>query len=283
MSTVPVTDTIAHALMQLVDDSNNNGTYREPTHADIEFHVNQAGLGQYDPKQQGQQIGKAKRVRAVLYAAMDANQSAASRFAAGLLAKVRACGGFRDASPNFVGREAIENAKAAFDAEGFVLAEDGGLSPKLLTSLHGVQLTEALAAYARRAQRGAEDAALVAGTGKDLLEATAAHALETLQGRYPANANFQGLLGMAFVALELAVPEIPEQSGEPPVKAMERGLFLSALGVNRVRNKQGTGHGRPWLPTLSDEETKAAIEIVGMVSAYMLAKLARRERRGGAL
>lgn len=281
MSSIPVTDTIAHALMQLVDDSNNNGTYREPSHADIEFHVNQAGLGQHDPKQQGQLIGKAKRVRAVLYAAMDSNPAAASRFAAGLLAKVRACGGFRDSSPNFVGREAIANATTAFDAEGFILGEDGSLSPKLLTSLRGVQLTDALAAYARRAQKGAQDAALVAGTGKDLLEATAAHALETLQGRYPTGANFQGLLGMAFVALELAVPEIPEQPGEPPVKAMERGMFNSALGVNRLRNKQGTGHGRPWLPTLSDEEVKAAIEIVGTVSAYMLAKLSRRERRGG--
>lgn len=280
MSNMPVTDTIAHALMQLVDDSNNTGSYREPSHADIEFHVNLAGLAQYDPKQQGQLIGKAKRVRAVLYSSMDSNQAAASRFATGLLAKVRACGGFREASPNFVGREAIENAKAAFEMEGFVLADDGSLSPKVLTSLRGIELTDALAAYARRAQKGADDAALIAGTGKDLIEATAAHVLETLQGHYTAGSNFHALLGMAFIALELAVPEIPEQPGEPPVKALERGLFLSALGVNRVRNKQGTGHGRPWLPTLSDEETRAAIEVVGTVSAYLLAKLARQERRG---
>jgi hypothetical protein len=60
---------------------------------------------------------------------------------------------------------------------------------------------------------------------------------------------------------------------------MERGLFLSALGVNRVRNKQGSGHGRPWLPTLADEEAKAAIEVVGTVSAYLLSKLCKRERR----
>jgi len=195
MSSIPVTDTIAHALMQLVDDSNNNGTYREPSHADIEFHVNQAGLGQHDPKQQGQLIGKAKRVRAVLYAAMDSNPAAASRFAAGLLAKVRACGGFRDSSPNFVGREAIANATAAFDAEGFILGEDGSLSPKLLTSLRGVQLTDALAAYARRAQKGAQDAALVAGTGKDLLEATAARFLAWHSSRsslqYPRSPNNQ--------------------------------------------------------------------------------------------
>lgn len=153
MSHIPVTDTIAHALMQLVDDSNNNGVYREPSHADIEFHVNQAGLAGHDPKQQGQLIGKAKRVRAVLYAVMDSSPVAASRFASGLLAKVRACGGFREASTNYVGREAIDNAKAAFDAEGFVLTDDGTLSPKVLSSLHGIALTDALAAYARRAQR----------------------------------------------------------------------------------------------------------------------------------
>ncbi|AFU46619.1 MAG: abortive infection family protein [Burkholderiaceae bacterium] len=279
MSHIPVTDTIAHALMQLVDDSNNNGVYREPSHADIEFHVNQAGLAEHDPKQQGQMIGKAKRVRAVLYAVMDSNPVAASRFTSGLLAKVRACGGFREASTNYVGREAIDNAKAAFDAEGFVLADDGTLSPKVLSSLRGVALTDALAAYARRAQKGAEDAALIAGAGKDLMEATAAHVLETLQGRYPSGANFQSLLGMAFIALDLAVPEMLEQPGEPAVKSMERGLFLSALGVNRVRNKQGSGHGRPWLPTLADEEAKAAIEVVGTVSAYLLSKLAKRERR----
>lgn len=279
MSSLPVTDTIAHALMQLVDDSNNSGAYREPSHADIEFHVNQAGLGEFDPKQQGQLVGKAKRVRAVLYAAMDFNPPAASRFASGLLAKVRACGGFRAESANYVGREAFENAKAAFDVEGFVLTDHGSLEPKLLSSLTGVQLTDALAAYARRAQKGAEDAALVTGTGKDLTEATAAHVLQTLQGGYPSGANFQALLGMAFVALELAVPEMPEQPGEPAVRLMERGLFQSAMGANRVRNKEGAGHGRPWLPALSDEQARAAIEVMGTVSAYLLARLQRRERR----
>nr|WP_255428376.1 abortive infection family protein [Ramlibacter cellulosilyticus] len=45
-----------------------------------------------------------------------------------------------------------------------------------------------------------------------------------------------------------------------------------------MRNKHVTGHGRPWLPRLREEEIKAAVEIVGAVSAYMLAKLARKAR-----
>jgi len=281
MATPPVNDTIAHAVAQLVDDSGGNGTWREPSHGDIEFQVNTCGLAAMDPRQQGQNtVGKAKRVRAILYASMEEAPSAASKFVAGLLAKVRASGGFRESSPNYVGREAIENAKGAFASEGFLLAEDGTLAPKMLSALSGVELSDALRAYAARAQKGSEDAALVAGTGKDLIEATAAHVLTTINGRYPQGANFEGLLGMAFVTLELAVPAVPEQPGESPVKAMERGLFASALAVNRLRNKQGTGHGRPWRPTVTDDEAKAAIEIVGSVSAYMLAKLAKRERRG---
>jgi len=118
----------------------------------------------------------------------------------------------------------------------------------------------------------------VAGTGKDLMEATAAHVLETLRGGYPAGANFHALLGMAFVALDLAVPELPKQAGESPVRDMERALFLSAIAVNRVRNKEGSGHGRPWLPSLTSGEAKAALDIVGAVAAYLLEKLSSHGR-----
>lgn len=278
MTNIPLSDTIAHAIAQLVDDSNNSGAYREPSHADIEFQIKAAGLLSHDPKQQGQIVGKAKRVRAVLYGALDGDLTGGGRFVAGLLGKLRACGAFRPSSENFVGVEAIENARAAFEAEGFVLAADGSLSAKVLESMRGPELTEALCRYAERARKGAEDAALLFGTGKDLLEATAAHVLTAINGNYSANLGFQSLLGMAFISLEMAVPELPPQPGEAPGRLMERGMFTMSLAVNRLRNKQGAGHGRPWLPTITDEEAKAAIETVGIVAAYMLAKLAKKSR-----
>jgi hypothetical protein len=278
MADIPLTDTIAHVVAQLVDDSNNNGVYREPTHSDIDFVVASSGLAAHDPKRQGQVVGKAKRVRAILHGALEDDPAGGAKFIGGLLAKIRASGGFREGSTNFVGREAIENATAAFDCEGFALGSDGTLLPKALGALRGAELTAALRAYAARAQQGAEDAALLAGTGKDLIEATAAHALTTINGDYSANLNFHALLGMAFIALDLAVPEMAAQPGEPPSKLLERGLFQSALAVNRLRNKQGSGHGRPWLPSIAEEELKAAIEVVGTVSAYLLAKLAKRAR-----
>lgn len=44
-------------------------------------------------------------------------------------------------------------------------------------------MTEALHAYVRRAKKGSMDSALLAGTGKDLLEAVAKHVLLVKWGR----------------------------------------------------------------------------------------------------
>lgn len=273
---LPINDTIVAAMAQLIDDSKSNGQYRDPTHSDIDFYVRNAKLAEFDPKAQGQVVGKAKRVRAILHAALSENEKAGSELVGLLLSKIKACGGFRDTSPNFVGSEAIANAQQAFDAEGYLLSADGSIGPKVLDALKGAELTAALRSYAERARKGSQDAALLAGTGKDLLEATAAHVLQSINGAYPTGANFQALLGMAFMALDLAVPEIAPQPGESPVKTIERGMFTSAIGVNKLRNKQGTGHGRPFPTTISEHEAKATIEIIGCVSSYLLAKLTQR-------
>ena len=268
----PLTDATIAALAQIVDDSKPGSERRVPSHSDIDFHVQRNNLKTGDPKAQGQSVGKAKRVRAILYWAIDNDVSAGSKFVSELIAKVKASEGFREQSPNHVGKEAIHNAVAAFDAEGFTLSSDGDLRPKVLDSLSGKELTKALLAYARRAQRGVEDAALLSGTGKDLLEATAAHIIQTRWGQYPSHANFQSLLGQAYMAIGLAVPEQEPSPGESPTKAVERSIFQAACAVNKLRNKQGTGHGRPWLPSLTKTEAVVAIELVGTITGFLLGK-----------
>lgn len=274
---LPITDTIIAAVAKLVDDARSGGEYREPTHSDIEFYVGRSGLTSADPKAQGQQVGKAKRVRAILSWAIENSPESGSKLIDLLLSKIKACGGFRAGTSNFVGSEAIENAIAAFDSEGYVLSANGDIRPKVLDHLKGAELTQALSAYARRAQQGAEDAALLSGTGKDLLEAVAAHVIHTKFGHYPTGANFATLLGQAYVSLGLAVPEEPVQAGESPVRGLERAMFQSACAINRIRNKQGTGHGRPWLPTITRTEATVSIELVGVIASYLLDKL--REQR----
>jgi len=263
-----LTDSIIFAVARLVDDAQSET--REPSHSDIEFQIGRARLTQGDPKAQGQLVGKAKRVRGTFSWAMEHNPSAGEGLVESLIALVRGCGGFRLASPNYVGENAIADAITAFRAEGFELTLEGELRPLLLDNLSGTALSAALEAYVRRAKRGAADAALVTGTGKDLLEATAAHILVERHGSYPQGANFQGLLGQAFVATGLATPQHPVQPSEPAQRKVERAMFELACAVNTLRNKVGTGHGRPWLPIVTDVEAKIAIEFMGAIAEWML-------------
>jgi hypothetical protein len=244
MNSAPLSDAIIVAVAKLVDEAQSET--REPSHADIEFQIIQAGLAQ------GQTVGKAKRVRATLSWALEHDPSPGEALVAKLISLVRARGGFRAGSPNYIGEEPIENATAVFRTEGYELSSDGELRLLMLERLAGADLTRALESYVLRARRGAGDAALVTGTGRDLLEAVAAHVLQSKYGTYPVQSNFPTLLGQVFVALGMATPEEPIKAEEPAHRPVERAMFELGCAINRLRNKDGTGHGRPWLPSVSD-------------------------------
>lgn len=275
--TPPLTDAIVTAMAQLVDDAQTDR--RDPSHYDLGSQIERAGLAKYDLKKQGQNVGKAKRLRFVLSCAIEHDLGAGGTLVDMLLGLLRGHGGFRCDSPNYVGGDAIENAIAAFATEGYDLSSDGELRPQILESLSKADRFRALRSYARRAQRGVDDAALVTGTGKDLLEATAAHVLQAHYGNYPERDNFQALLGQAFMVLAIATPEGPEHQGEPPTRAIERSMFQLACDINRLRNKEGTGHGRPWLPRISPAEAKVATEFMGVIAEYMLTRQEEASRR----
>lgn len=267
----PVSDSIIVAVARLVDDA-QSGT-REPSHSDIEFQINRAGLGPADPKNLGQIVGKAKRVRAVLSWGLDNTPDKAETLVAAMVALVRGKGGFRPSSSNFVGEEVITDVREAFRSEGYTLSDEGELFPCVLDNLSGLQMTEALESYVRRAQRGSADGALLVGTGKDLLEATAAHVITEKFGQYSHQSHFPTLLGQAFTVLGLATPQTPAQASEPPHRRVERALYEAGCAVNALRNKSGSGHGRPFLSSLSEDEARAAVQLVGIISGLLLRTL----------
>lgn len=266
----PLNDTIITVISRMVDDAQRT---REPSHSDLEFHISRIGLSAADPKTQGQIVGKAKRIRAILSWALNQDSVKGEELVHTLFSLIRGCGGFRATSPNYIGAEVIQDAIKAFREEGFVLTSDGELHAALLDSLSSRETTAALRRYSDRAQRAVEDAALLAGTGKDLLEATAAHVLVEKWGSYSASANFPTLLGQAFVALGLKTPEDHPRDGEPYNCRLERSLYESACAINTMRNKEGTGHGRPWLPTVSTVQAKRATQLMGIISELLLDKL----------
>jgi hypothetical protein len=269
MQTLQLSDTLITALSRLVDDGQTE-VKREPTHSTLTFHFQQARVSQGDPAEAGQPVGKAKRVRAVLSWAMEHAPEAGGRLAVSLVSVVKGYGGFRESSPNFVGADVITDAIEACRTDGYVLTHDGELRPLLLDSLSGRELSDALTAYVRRAKRGTADAALVTGTGKDLLEATAKHVLVTKYSAEPTITNFPTLLAQAFMALGL---NITRDQAKTAQQRLDAALYELACAVNALRNAEGTGHGRPFPATVSDLEARAAVESMGVVAERLLALL----------
>jgi hypothetical protein len=274
MNRIPINDSVIQALARLVDDAQRDR--RDPSHSDIEFQISQSGLLVADPNRSGPPVGKAKRTRAVLTWALENSPELGERFALSIVSTVKGCGGFREDSRNFVGQEEIINLSECLKPLGISLSSDGSLAPILLENLSGKELTEALETYISRAKKGIEDAALIVGTGKDLMEAVAAHVLRELWGQYPDRANFPTLLGQAFTALELSTPAEKETEGEHPRRNMERKMYDMACSINKLRNKTGTGHGRPWLPDVTNEEARTSIELVGIISERLLLELKKK-------
>lgn len=263
----PLNDTIIVAVSKLIDDA--KADTRSPSHAELSVIIERAGLKSADPKTQGQTVGKAKRISQTLSWALENNYTAGQELVVKLIASLRGFGGFRSTSSNFVGAEAIENAVNVFKLDSFNLTVDGELTPLLLDNLSGDAFTSALRTYVRRAQKGADDAALIAGTSKDLLEATAAHIIKERYGTYSISDNFPTLLGQAFTELGFAT-SAAKGGTNTPQERIQIAMYDAACAINTLRNKQGTGHGRPWLPTITDNEAKTAIQLMGMIAEAML-------------
>jgi hypothetical protein len=93
----PLSDAAIIAVSRLVDDA--QGERRDPSHADLEFRIDQAGLSAADPNRQGQVVGKARRTRATLQWALEHSSESGERLVEALIPHVRGCGGFRSAPP----------------------------------------------------------------------------------------------------------------------------------------------------------------------------------------
>jgi hypothetical protein len=250
---------------------------RGPSHDELSRLFRRFGLQGTDPLERfpGEQIGKMKRVREVLSVAIDTNSPAAEQLVKGIVGSIKARGGFRSTSDEYAGEDVIQAARDAFKTQGYELDPSGDLRPLLLDDLSGVAATEALAAYVRRAHAGSDDAALVLGTGKDLLEATARHVLVTKTGAYPSEGNFPATLYQTFDRLELAPPsqDAMQSLDKDARAAMQQALWLLAFAVNRFRNEEGIGHGRPLPATVSEEEARLSIQAMALVSQLLLDSL----------
>jgi hypothetical protein len=252
------------------------------SHDDLTLAFERAQLDSFDPTNHdrtGAPIGKQRRVKAVLTQAADQAPDVGGTLVQYLLQRLVGAGCFRPGTRGHVSPEVVENARAALRAAGYELHADGNLTPLMLESLSGRALSDALRAYVARARTGAADAALLAGTSKDLLEAVARHVLLEQTTGYNEHMPFPGTLLGAFQALSIAIDDGRVFAAQgalstDPLQQVHESMYLLGVAVNRLRNSQGTGHGRPFPPSLSRREATTAAEAIGLVAGLLLDHLA---------
>ena len=216
-----------------------------------------------------------KRIRAVLWYATENDAEAGGKLVRSVIAALRAAGSFRPSEPNYPGTATIEALQAALDALGYDLSSDGTVRSKSMEGLDGAQLTTALWAYVRRARTAGEDSALRTGTAKELTEATARHVLVERIGSYPTHGNFPATWWQAYEALGMEWPtnEALKMLQGEAWKGIEQAAFLLACAINRFRNEEGTGHGRPHQSLASGAQSRIAAEGSALVSELLLEAL----------
>jgi len=261
-----LTDDVAFAAIRLVDAS------RPPSHDELSRLIAGVNLSVADP---GPEIGKVKRMRAVMDNAMARDRAAGARLVSRLIATVRSNGGFRADSEMCIGRDTYTNLRDAYRAVGYELDEDGQLRPRLLDSVPATESHEVLRTYVQRIRTGAMDAPLVTGTGKDLLEATA-RKINDDNGATYAGHDFPGTLFHAFRVIGLEAPPqnvietLARDLHPDPRRRVEQALYILGCEVNRLRNAEGTGHGRPWAANVAEIEARTAAQAMALISERLL-------------
>lgn len=242
-----------------------------PSHDELTRMFQRVGMAQADSGSTEQ--GKVKRVRQVLSYAIDREPEAGGKLVKLLVDAIRGHGGFRQPSENFGGEELIESLRQALRHLGTDLDAEGHLRPRLLENLDGVELTDALWSYVRRARTGASDHELVIGTAKNLEEAVARHVLHQITGSYSTTDNFPATLYQAFDRLGLQGTQV--QLDRDPYVSLQQAIFLLALAVNRLRNDRGDGHGRPSPSVATALEGRLSSQAAGLMSELLLVALGR--------
>lgn len=266
-----LTDEVASALGPFFDRIG-------PSHDEIRVLIKRAGLEDLDPERSTSgPIGKMKRVKGVLFAAVPDRPEQGDHLVRSLVDSIRANGGFRAGNENFPGEQAVTALRGAFRSTGADLDAEGNVRPLHMEALDGQELTDALWAYVRRARQGGWDAVLVAGVAKSLEEAAARHVLKERTGDYPTHANMTTTLYSAFLSVGMAVPdqELLGRLDKNPRSAIQQAVWILAFAVNRFRNAEGEGHGRPEPATATDPEAGAVGLAAALVTQLLLDALKR--------
>lgn len=247
-----------------------------PSHHQLDQLLAREGLSTFDPAPADpRKVGKMKRVRQALGLGFEERPEATLRCATRLVGLLRAAGSFSAEREDYVGGPRIGAAQSAFRSHGWTLEANGSLYRTSLQALEDRELPVALRAYVRRIQQGTDDAALTVGTAKDLLEAAARQATVTAAGSYEKRMHFPTTVFRACTQLGVAVPTgaMLSDVDRDPYRGLEQALVLAAIQISRLRNAEGSGHGRPEVAKVERRQGLIAAQAAAVACLVLLPQL----------
>ena len=266
-ATVPLTSDISAAMAMFFHGGAG------PSHTTITTVLTGSGYGDnyvYNPNAQG--TNKQQRVLTALRTAQR-EPTRARTLVDELLSTLRVAG--------LIGEEAsgenVDRLKRALASSGWYLTEDGYLQP-----FGNVDLDTggrpALEEQVDRLRRSTSDPALLIGTAKELLESVSKFVLEELGIPVGNKMSYDQLWHLARERLGVLPQQVdPNLPGVEAIRAIHQSTWNIADQINKLRNLQGTGHGRTLPSGVSEDLAMLVVREAATVADYMLARLDREK------
>lgn len=273
----PINDAVVGAFAAFVHGG------KGPTHSALSRVFVACGCSDVDPFDE--QTRTPNKEQRVLRVGLEANRRAGAgkKFTEGMLEQLRLAHVFSGTAgvPNNDFSKAVEALRSELNAIGWRLSEDGRLeSQGEIDFATGGRA--ALDEQVERLRRNSEDPAALIGTSKDLVEAVCKYVLEEV-GRLPSGKHsLDALLALTFEALEIRASVA---SGASPGSVSLRSIYGSAekilKEVGKLRNAQGTGHGRTRVTDIPVEAARFVVGQVVLVCGLILSTHDRKMGRSG--
>lgn len=132
---------------------------------------------------------------------------------------------------------------------------------------------EALEQQIKRLRNSGDDVSLMLGAAKDSLEAAARFVLEERQQSYQSDESLEALVNRAMKLAGISTrPADGSSEASKALATINQSVPKIAEAVRKVRNDQGSGHGRTTVATMSIPEAAFIRDLTLSVVNFLLAE-----------
>ena len=249
------------------------GAESPPTHSDMDIAFRRAGVS----SPQGtalQSIPKKRRIMIAFEQAELAGERAIEALIRALTTALATQRVFETQRPST--QKMVDELRRQLARLGWGLDETG-----TLTSVAAVAVQaggrDALEQQLKRLRNSGDDVSLMLGAAKDAFEAAAKFVLDERQETYQADESLEALVNRAMKLAGISTrPADVTDEASKALAALNQTVPKIAEAVRKVRNDQGSGHGRTALATVGPAEAAYVRDLTHSVVNFLLAEHSAR-------